>query len=1090
MILLVRFMSLNPLIRVTRAIRVRPLVVFLVISAGFWPAPASALNPDIAITQYVQTVWRAPVYLPHDDVSTIAQTRDGYLWIGTVEGLARFDGARSVVFDKSNTPAIRNNWIRALREDREGRLWIGTFGGGLVCREKGRFVAYGETAGLPADVIFVVFEDPLGHILVGTQGKGLFRFEAGRFVREPGSEELAALSVRAMAIDSAGTLWVGTEMGLFRRGDGGKSEYGNRAKAKTAPFVRQEGVETDAVISLASTPEKLYAGTESGGLVEIAAARVTRITPREGLAHERVWSLAVDRDQSLWIGTDGGGLQRLSHGRLSTFSTQNGLSNDYVWSIVEDREGNLWIGTNGGGINQLRSGRVVSLTTREGLPSNFIWSILRTQDGSLYIGTEDAGLARLQGGTITTLGPREGLEGSARALLEDHRKQLWIGGNRGLFREEGGRIRPLLLPGLDRVFCLAEDGAGVVWIGTTNGLKALDGGVLRDYSHEDGLSPAAVNDLHVARDGSLWVGTSVGLWQKRGDRFVTYAKEQGLPSLYVTTVLEGPDGAIWAATRGGLARLHGGRFQSLTSRDGLADDAIMSALLDDEGGLWMGGNRGLFRVLLSDLESVLAGTRRTFRSRMFGLEDGMRSVEVNHEGSSRFKDPDGRLWFATRGGAASIPPGQIPPSQPPPVVIEEARADGRRIGAEGAGAEAVAGADAGAGPWRLEAGTRRLDIHFTALTFRAPSSLRLWYRLEGFDPDWVAAGPDRIAHYTNLPHGRYRFQVVAARDDANRGEPGAVADLQIAPRFHETWWFRSLAVVFLVLSAQLFQRQKLRRLGRQKAELERLVAARTAEVAATNAQLAQLVREDSLTGVANRRRLDEALDEEWRRAVRLGTTLALVLVDVDFFKSYNDRLGHPAGDACLKEVATAVAETCRRANELVARYGGEEFAVLLPGVTREQACVTGENLRKKVQSLEIAHPKSAVDLYLTISVGVASMEPRGRRPGRRSRRRRRQSPLRRETARPQPRRVLRPGFVGTTPSRKMPALAALPSACQRSPLSPCRAEAAEGRARIASVAREASARRHPSPGGKGRREGHVPASTRTGQAHLLRCRIA
>lgn len=931
-------------------IRVRVLLAGLLGSLVLSAAASEALDPERALTQYVQRVWRAPAHLPHDDVSAITQTRDGYLWIGTVEGLARFDGVRSLVFDKGNTPEIRNNWIRALLEDRAGRLWIGTFGGGLVCRDGARFVSYGKDEGLPADVIYVVFEDASGHVIVGTQGKGLFRFEGGRFVAEPGSEELAARSVRAVALEPGGVLWIGTETGLFRRDPG-----------EGAPFVRQRGLPQEAVLSLALTDEGLYYGTEGKGLVGMAGGRFTTLTTRNGLAHNRVWSLTVDRDQNLWIGTDGGGLQRLSRGRLSTLSTRNGLSNDYVWAMLEDREGSLWVGTNGGGLNQLRNGRVVSLTVREGLPSDFVWAVLRSHDGSLYLGTEDTGLSRRQGETTTTLGPREGLDGSVRCLLEDSRRQLWIGGSNGLFRLEHGRVRPVPLPGAGTVHALAEDASGILWIGTTTGLRSLEGARVRDFSAGYGLPAAGVTMLLVARDGSLWAGTSAGLWRGKGGGFATFGKEQGLPSLFVTTVLEDPSGTIWAGTFGGLARVHEGRLEVLTSRHGLPDDAIVSALLDDEGGFWMGSNRGLFRTSLSDLNDVLEGRRKTVRSQAFGLEDGMRSVEVNHAGSARFKDADGRLWFATRGGAASVPPSHVPTAPPPPVTIEEARADGQPVG--------------GAGPWRLAAGTRRLDIHFTALSFRAPSSLRLRHRLEGFDPDWIEAGPDRTAHYTNLSHGRYRFQVSAANDDGAWSEPGAGVDLEIEPRLHETLGFRLAAGILVALAGPLFHRQRVRRLGRQKTELERLVAERTAEVEAANARLAHLLREDALTGVANRRRLDEALEEEWRRSVRHKSALALVLVDVDFFKAYNDRLGHPAGDACLKAVAKAVAEAGQRAGELVARYGGEEFAVLLPGVLRDQARVVGEGLRERVAALALVHPDSPVGPHVTVSVGAASIDP-------------------------------------------------------------------------------------------------------------------
>jgi diguanylate cyclase (GGDEF)-like protein len=857
-----------------------------------------------------------------------------------------------VVFDRSNTPELEDNWIRALLEDRDGRLWIGTFGGGLTVREGERFVHYGEAAGMDADIVHALALDGQGRLLVGTQGRGLLRFEHGRFATEPGTEALAGRNVRALAFDREGALWIGTETGLFRRDPGSH-----------APPVRVAGLPAERVVALAAGREAVYAGTESAGLVEIAGDRRHHIAVGDGLAHERVWSLVVDADDNLWIGTDGGGLHRLSRGRLSRLSTRNGLANDYVWALLEDREKNLWIGTNGGGLQQLRAGRVVPWTTREGLPSDFVWSVLRAPDGALYVGTEDAGVARIEDGRVTTFGPREGFLGNARALLPDGPDALLVGGKAGLHRLARGRARRI--PGArlagERVFALARGEDGVLWIGTANGLRSLESGRLRDRSREAGLPPAAVTTLHPARDGSLWASTSEGLWRHRHGRFVAYGREQGLPGLYVTSVSETPDGTVWAGTRGGLVRVREGRVHAFTARHGLPDEAIMSVLLDEDGALWTGSNRGLFRIPLAELEEVAAGRRERVRARAFGLEDGMRSVEVNHAGSARFRDEDGTLWFATRGGLASVPRlERAAVSSPPGVRVEEVHADGQPLRGP---------------PFVAPAGTRRLDLRFTALSFRSPSSLRLRHRLEGFDSAFVRAGADRVAQYTNLPPGPYRFEVEAASADGDFEPVTAAVALAIEPRIHETFAFRALAVLVIALAGPLFHRHRVRRLGRETAALERLVAARTAEVEAANARLAQLVREDALTGVANRRRFDEALDEEWRRAVRARTPLALILVDVDFFKAFNDRLGHPAGDACLQDVARAVREASHRAGELVARYGGEEFAVLLPGASSAGARAVAENLRQKVEALGVPHPDSAAAPCVTVSAGVAWAEP-------------------------------------------------------------------------------------------------------------------
>jgi diguanylate cyclase (GGDEF)-like protein len=785
---------------------------------------------------------------------------------------------------------------------------------------------------------------------VGTVEGGALCFENGRFGRPPGTEAASRTSVRAICEDEAGVLWIGTETGLYRFADGALTRFG-----------RQNGMTDEGAISLAADRGGLWIGTETGGLNRLSGGRFTAITGKNGLSHARVWSLATDRDGNLWIGTDGGGLDRLSRGRLTTFSTKNGLTNDYVWAIREDREGSLWVGTNGGGVNRLKNPRVVPWTTREGLPSDFIWTIRGARDGGLWMGTDDAGVVRMRDGVFTALGARR-LTGNARSLLDRADGTLWIGGSAGVTVWKGGRVVSAIPVG-DSVDCLAEDREGAVWLGTnSHGLRRWKNGRLEAFTRRDGLSGDTVTSLLSARDGKLWVSTIGGLDWIDGEGIHARTKADGLPNAYVTSLFEAPGGAVWAGTRGGLVRVDRGGVAVVASPQGLLDDAIVVAVLAADGSVWTGTNRGLFRTTLRQLEEVADGRRSRVFSTAYGLDEGMKNVEVNGSSGGAWNDSGGRLWFATRGGVVSVDPGRMARNKlAPPVAIEEAEADGKPLPAGGG--------------WRLPAGSRSLVLRYSALSLLSPSSTVFRRRLDGFDPDWVEAGADRDATYTNLPPGRYRFRVVAANGDGFWNEEGASVAFDVEPRFHERLWFRSLVVLFFAVVGPLFYSVRVRRLGRRRDQLERLVARRTAEVRAANERLAQLAREDGLTGVANRRRLDEALDEEWRRAIRQRSPLSFLLFDIDFFKNYNDHLGHLVGDDCLKSVARTAAELCHRAGEVVARYGGEEFAVLLPNVSEDEARIVAERLRARVEESAIPHPDSAVAAVVTVSVGVAATHP-------------------------------------------------------------------------------------------------------------------
>jgi len=930
------------------------------------PTGAAALDAAKAITQYLHDIWQTRDGLPQNTITAIAQTPDGYLWLGTREGLIRFDGVRFTVFDSNTTPEITQDQVLSLLADRQGRLWIGTWGGGLLRLEAGRFTRYTSEDGLPGDLVSALFEDREGRLWVGTDGAGLARAESGnsgnpemgkpqRFVAEPSRGALGS-SIRAITEDDSG-IWVATDAGLARLD----------ANSTLTSFGPEQGLSRTSVRSLLRARDgTLWIGTDLG-LNRYRDGTFTVLTRADGLSHNVILSLVEDSDGAIWIGTDGGGVNRWLNGTLTSFTSRQGLSNDSILAMFEDREGSLWMGTNLGGLNRFKNGRVTPFSKREGLSHDYIRAIYEDREGTLWIGTEGGGLNRLRDGQVTAFTTKDGLSNDVVfAIIQDREGSLWIGTDNGLTRYRNGRFEVFHADdGMsnDSVLALHEDRAGTLWIGTyAGGLNQYKDGRFTAITTKQGLSHDTVNVILEDRAGVLWIGTrGGGLNRLKDGQITTFTTKDGLSDDLVFALHEDADGSLWIGTYGGgLSRLKNGRFTAVTERHGLFDNVVHRIIDDGRGAFWMSSNRGIFRVEKSALDQVADGSQPSLPHVAYGVLDGMRNPECNGGASAGAITRAGVIWFPTIEGIASVDPDRV--RQPtnrfaPPVVIEEVLVDNRVIDASGV--------------ISLPAEAQTLEVHFTALSLTAPGAVRFRYRLEGLEDDWVNAEGRRTAYYSKLPPGDYRFRVIAANNDGVWNMDGASLQVSVAPLFYETWWFRGLVVLASLLAGPLFYRVRVRRLTRQKLALEREVAERTSALEIANTLLAKLAQEDSLTGLMNRRAFDRALDEECRRASRLRSPLSLIMIDLDAFKAYNDQHGHQAGDECLRTVSQAIAAATRRAGELVARYGGEELAVIIPGDLPDSVTRQAEHLRARVQELALPHPGSPVANVVTVSIGVA-----------------------------------------------------------------------------------------------------------------------
>ncbi|MBK8595288.1 MAG: response regulator [Holophagales bacterium] len=781
------------------------------------PGPAAlALDPARPIAHATLDSWESGQGLPQNTVQAIAQTPDGYLWIGTQEGLVRFDGARFTLFDSRTVADFASDSVLALLADQDGTLWIGTNGGGLLSMKGGRFASLGPREGLAGRKVQALARDGRGVLWVGTEDEGLFRLEGPGFRRVDTPGGAARFLVRTLCVDRAGVVWAGsTADGVVRLEEAG---------ART--FTTREGLPNDSVVALAPHPGGgVWAGTAGGGLARIVDGRVSADeAPR--LPTNQVSALLVDREGSLWVGTWGRGVCRVSGRDVACRSASSGdLPADHIWSLFEDHEGSVWIGTWTEGLLRLRHGLFVGLGKREGLAGENVRAVAQDASGAVWATVASGGLSRITGETIRVFGTGDGLPSDqTSALLPARDGRLWVGTyTDGLVAGRGGVFQRVPLPppahASRDVRALAEDEDGSIWVGLLpGGVIRLREGLARRFGIVDGLPSDRLLCLLPARGGGVWAGTTGGLARFEGDRFRAYTRRDGLPDDRVQSLLFDDEGTLWIGTAGGLARLRDGKLAGVGTRDGLFDGLVKSILLYD-GWLFMSSNHGVFRARRADVSATMDGQRRGFSSEHFGLADGMRS-EACSGGTqpAAMRASDGRIWVATTRGLAILDPAKL--ERPPPFLalrIEGVLSDGAPVEP----GETVV----------IPPGSSRLEIRYTGISLVAPADVRFRFRLEGVDPAWVDAGRERSASYTNLSPGSYVFEVAARRGSAT-WTTGAKTTIRIQPALAQKAWFRAAVATgaLALLAAALFRRSRKQR--RRHEVLEELVTARTSELEA------------------------------------------------------------------------------------------------------------------------------------------------------------------------------------------------------------------------------------------------------------------
>jgi len=756
---------------------------------------------QMAYAQYRLDHWTADNGLPQNSIRGIVQTRDGYLWLATFDGLVRFDGVRFTVFNKANSPGIISNRFVHLYADAQGDLWASTEKGDLTRLHRGSFITYTTQNGLPGR-LDNLGDDGYGNLLLFC-GSHLFRWLDDKFqpaddLRLPVSGERRDQLLR-LPFD------VHPDSDALRR---------------LYCFVNGE-LQSWVLSDLPLVPDtsvqdhqgRIWFGSREG-LVKIENGRVARTyTINSGLPGKYLrfvygqvplQVLTLRDDGSLWL-TELDSMQ--SH--MVAPRLPEGLDSPPPVSYA-DREGNIWMGSVFNGLYRVRRQSITTYAKPQGLTNTEIYPILEDRVGTIWVG--GARVFRYKDGLFTSY-PNDATN-SVYAIYQDRAGEIWFNGR---WRIENGRFvrgisNDVVSESLGSVCTMHQDREGAYWIGTEAGVVRYQNGNATRYTTKDGLAGDDTKVIIEDSEGGLWFGSYGGLTHFKDGGFTAWTENDGLPGNMVRALYQDNDGVLWIGTYdGGLGRFKDGRFTSYTMKDGLYHNGVFQILDDGAGWFWMSCNRGIYRVRKQELNDFADGKIKAITSIGYGKSDGMLNAECNGGGwPAGIRARDGKLWFPTMDGVAVIDPATMTTNaQPPPVVIEAIKIDN----------EAVA-ATIWESALQIAPRQENFEIQYTALSFINSENLRFKYKLEGLDHDWVEAGTRRTAYFSHVPPGDYTFKVIAANSDGVWNEQGKSVKVIVLPPFYRTWWFLTLAALVVCATVIAAFKSRVRQMERRQAAQE------------------------------------------------------------------------------------------------------------------------------------------------------------------------------------------------------------------------------------------------------------------------------
>lgn len=905
----------------------------------------------LPLSDYFSETWNTRSGLPHNSINSVAQTQDGYLWVATWEGLARFNGQEFKILTRAHINGLPDSGLRALTPTPDGGLYIAGSRGGISLYNHRQW----DTKRSASTMVNHLIEIADKSLWLALENDGVFYREANSNIDLPIIENVSAYRVIE---DNQGVVWAATSAGLYK--------IENKTPTLMTP---KYGLPNAPVYNLLITRGgSLIVGSEKGAWIQAG----NQFRPiHKKLTNESISSLLEDNHGDLWFGTINKGVLRLSPDGIEQLDANNGLPANRTLSLLQDRENSIWIGTNAG-LFRLRESPFSSWTQKRGLAGDYTRTVLSHSDGSLWAGGS-SGLNIIKNNRAQLVaGSKEGSPYSVLSLLEAPNGDVWAGTyTSGVLKVKDNKFIPYLNRsnglGSNEVRALLFDSKKRLWIGSAMGLTRVnEDGSLDQFTNEKDLPSGFILALTEDKAGNVWVGTGNGVvvFDIISEKFNTIDFTEGFSAQYAFGFYI-DETYTWMATDRGLVRyeLSTSKMAMLGLEQGLPIDKLFQ-IVPSNGSFWLSSNRGIIQIDKAHIQSILNTPNGIkpppLNYQLYDEGDGMLSAQANGGSTpSAVAHYDGSLWFATAKGVSTVKPARLTASTEIalPTIIENINVDGKPIALPLLGESVF-----------IPPGVSRLSFHYAGLSFIMPQRLNFQTRLVGFNDSWVNRQHMTGAEYTNLPPGEYTFMVRASYPNAQWQDNQQVVHIVIQSFFWQKAHFKFAVFVFFLMVIYGVYKYRLYHYKQIEIELTNRVEKQTQDLQTQANAFAYQATHDQLTDMPNRRAFDSWLAHNFATYKQQQRPLAIAILDIDHFKRINDNWSHIVGDKVICTIATILKNGCHE-NQHIARWGGEEFTIVFPDKTALQAKEICETLRKSIEHYDFS--AFGEGLNVTASFGLS-----------------------------------------------------------------------------------------------------------------------